>query len=59
MEGELDRLTEERDRALLKLTDEYGINATARALGISEWVMHKRIGRIRYLLSAVQHRGAA
>lgn len=59
LKRELDRITEERDRLLLEITSRYGATATARGLGISVDVMHKRVARIRRTLGAVQHREAA
>ena len=59
LQAERARISEEHDRLLLSITDEYGVNATARKLGIDQWVMHKRITRIRQVLGTVQHREAA
>jgi hypothetical protein len=59
LQAELAKINEEYDRLLLATAEEYGINATARGLGISEYVMHKKIARIRQALGTVQHREAA
>lgn len=53
------RLTDERDREILSLADQYGSNALARSLGISEFVMQKRVARIRQALASVQQHKAA